>query len=43
MHPAQDAGLKVTSRTLPRCPREQGPPFSELYGVFFCFLRGLLL
>ena len=38
LHPAQDAGLRATSRTLPRCPWEQGPPFPELCGVLSCFL-----
>ena len=37
-HPAQDAPPQATSRTLPRCPWEQGPPFPELCGVFSCFL-----
>ena len=38
LHPAQDAGLRATSRTLPWCPWEQGPPFPQLCRVLSCFL-----
>ena len=39
LHPAQGAGLSATSRTLPRCPCEQCPPFPQLCRVLSCFLQ----
>ena len=41
LRPAQNVGLRATSRALLRCPREQGPPFPnsvECFPAFSCAL-----